>query len=275
MGRTVEQQTKNTAVLAIGGRFNGYGPESERAVEKADVKNDPIFARLMEAWKASDWRSAVKSHMYEEDYHDALLGLNILQSLSYTPIDVERFCLSLADLQDDEAFQYKSGLFLSALVMLGAANHFDIRTHHLAKLPKHIGWRNDGKSIRIIGDAELPGDEMYSGLIIVEGSVSEEWEKGPYLGGGTLIIKGDADCNPGGGMTGGIIIIEGNAKSAGCIGPDGEEMEGGVVIVRKDVTEEVGEGMKGGEIHVYGDIGSVGDVVQGKIYHRGKLIVNK
>jgi len=34
--------------------------------------------------------------------------------------------------------------------------------------------------------------------------------------------------------------------------------------------------MSGGEIHVFGEIGSIyGTIAHGKIYHKGKLIVDK
>jgi hypothetical protein len=69
--------------------------------------------------------------------------------------------------------------------------------------------------------------------------------------GGNLIVKGDVENHCGFYMKGGRVIIEGNAHYF------------------------VGERMKGGEIHVGGEIGSIGDVKAGKIFHKGRLIVDK
>jgi formylmethanofuran dehydrogenase subunit C len=52
-------------------------------------------------------------------------------------------------------------------------------------------------------------------------------------------------------------------------------MKGGVIRILGSTDRDVGFGMIGGEIHVEGAIGSIGNIRNGKIYHKGKLIVDK
>ena len=64
-------------------------------------------------------------------------------------------------------------------------------------------------------------------------------------------IKGDVGHFFGALMTGGRLVLDGNAG------------------------EDVGHFMSGGEIHINGDYKTIGDVLGGKIFHKGKLIVDK
>ena len=67
------------------------------------------------------------------------------------------------------------------------------------------------------------------------------------------------------------ITVEGDA-GMWC----GFEMEGGSIIVRGDAGNWCGYLMKGGSIHVDGEIGRISDdIIHGKIFHKGKLIVDK
>ena len=54
----------------------------------------------------------------------------------------------------------------------------------------------------------------------------------------------------------------------------GDGMDGGKIIVNGDVGV-VGEGMTNGEIHIEGEYGGGGNVVSGRIYHKGELVVDK
>jgi hypothetical protein len=47
------------------------------------------------------------------------------------------------------------------------------------------------------------------------------------------------------------------------------------ITVEGNAGDFVGPRMEGGEIHINGEIGSFGDIKHGKIYHKGKLIVDK
>ena len=86
----------------------------------------------------------------------------------------------------------------------------------------------------------------------------------------TLVVNGDAGYYVGRGMTGGRVIIEGNLDDYA-----GSEMKGGSIMVKGNAGHCIGEGMEGGEIHTDGEIGEIGNVKHGKIFHKGKLIVDK
>ena len=68
---------------------------------------------------------------------------------------------------------------------------------------------------------------------------------------------------------GGVLIIEDDISKPGCT------MKGGRLVCHGDAIGLVGENMNGGEVHIDGDIGPIGNIIHGKIYHKGKLIVDK
>ena len=72
-------------------------------------------------------------------------------------------------------------------------------------------------------------------------------------------------------MKGGEIIIKGNAGRG-----LGRVMSGGIIRVEGDSDLETGVLMQGGELHIDGNVSSIGeDITGGKIFHKGKLIVDK
>jgi hypothetical protein len=86
-----------------------------------------------------------------------------------------------------------------------------------------------------------------------------------------ITVKGNAGADVGHNMQGGTITVEGNAGSH-----VGYDMEGGTITVNEDAGGWVGHWMNGGEIRIEGKIESISNSVEhGKIYHKGKLIVDK
>ena len=73
-------------------------------------------------------------------------------------------------------------------------------------------------------------------------------------------------------MKGGSITVNGNAKMQ-C----GNFMKGGTIFLNGDARDiMIGNFMEGGEIHINGDYESISDEFEhGKIFHKGKLIVDK
>jgi formylmethanofuran dehydrogenase subunit C len=105
---------------------------------------------------------------------------------------------------------------------------------------------------------------MSGGKIIIEGKINWACDGiANNMKGGELIVKGDAGLSIGYHMSGGRVVIHGN------------------VILQDECPENfpdlIGEGMTGGEIHINGELEGIkiGDVVHGKIFHNGKLIVDK
>ena len=82
-----------------------------------------------------------------------------------------------------------------------------------------------------------------------------------------LLIEGDTGDFTGIGVEGGELVIEGNAKNW-----TGAGMRNGKILVRKNIGLHTGEWMMGGEIHVGGRVRGLGNIVEGKVYERDKMI---
>jgi formylmethanofuran dehydrogenase subunit C len=86
-----------------------------------------------------------------------------------------------------------------------------------------------------------------------------------------IIVNGNACNSVGYGMRGGSIIVKGDAGSL-----IGSRMEDGTIAVNGNAGVFIGARMSGGEIHIEGGHGSIADnIIHGKIFHKGKLIVDK
>ncbi len=82
-----------------------------------------------------------------------------------------------------------------------------------------------------------------------------------------LVIEGDGGDFTGIGLEGGDLVVEGNAKNW-----TGAGMRSGKILVRKNIGLHTGEWMMGGEIYVGGRIRGLGNIVDGKVYERDKLV---
>ncbi len=82
-----------------------------------------------------------------------------------------------------------------------------------------------------------------------------------------LMIEGDTGDFTGIGVEGGELVIEGNAKNW-----TGAGMRSGKILVRKNRGLHTGEWMMGGEIHVGGRVRGLGNIVEGKVYERDKMV---
>jgi hypothetical protein len=82
-----------------------------------------------------------------------------------------------------------------------------------------------------------------------------------------LVIEGDAGDFTGIGLEGGELVVEGNTKNW-----TGAGMRSGKILVKKNIGLHTGEWMMGGEIYVGGRIRGLGNIVEGKIFERDKLV---
>jgi hypothetical protein len=82
-----------------------------------------------------------------------------------------------------------------------------------------------------------------------------------------LVIEGDAGDFTGIGLEGGELVVEGNAKNW-----TGAGMRCGKILVRKNIGLHTGEWMMGGEIYVGGRVRGLGNIVEGKVFERDKLV---
>jgi formylmethanofuran dehydrogenase subunit C len=250
-------------------------------------------------WKV--YHSSAKT----EGYIDSL-GLKISAG------DVEKFSIIMTEFEHEDMFGPESGKFLRALVRVAEGTNFTIHTKHWER-PLSEMYAVGSKRIKVIGDVfsagayygggELEiegkvlldlGEHMTNGRVEVDGVAIDEYTSiGSGMEGGIIIIRGNIGNCAGNRMKGGIVIIKGNAGD--FIGgaeysvstpplpfgrnpwrtdpPNG--MEGGTIRVEGNAGKLVGNHMRGGEIHLEGSYVSLGTVYHGRIYHKGKLIVDK
>src|SRR5512136_668200 len=82
-----------------------------------------------------------------------------------------------------------------------------------------------------------------------------------------LVIEGDAGDFTGIGLEGGELVVEGNAKNW-----TGAGMRSGKISISKNIGLHTGEWMMGGEICVGGRVRGLGNIVEGKVFERDKLV---
>jgi hypothetical protein len=82
-----------------------------------------------------------------------------------------------------------------------------------------------------------------------------------------MMVEGDTGDFTGIGLEGGELVIDGNAKNW-----TGAGMRGGKILIKKNIGLHTGEWMMGGEIHVGGRVRGLGNIVEGKVYEREKLL---
>ena len=82
-----------------------------------------------------------------------------------------------------------------------------------------------------------------------------------------LVVEGDAGDFTGIGLEGGELVVEGNAKNW-----TGAGMRSGKILVRKNIGLHTGEWMMGGEIYVGGRVRGLGNIVEGKVFERDKMV---
>jgi formylmethanofuran dehydrogenase subunit C len=296
-------------------RFRGYKDERQRSLREKDVEGCEVLSRINEAYKRSFeivesfnlWFLDGISHPMERFmpvFYPALYEIGISSD------DIYRFSLSLDETwigkNDDFDSRCLKGLFLSAMVKL---NNLSITRLHMKAIGGRLNLLGCGNSgiLTIDGDVGIDtGHGMSEGLIVIKGNTGEAtgsrmsggavWVDGcvkDYAGhkmrGGFLLIEKDAgnnlghemedgwiytkgDCgnSVGARMGFGNIVVKGNVRDH-----LGEYNEGGEITVHGNAGVNVGELMTGGDIHINGEIGSIGNVKGGRIYHKGKLIVDE
>ncbi|MEM0082988.1 MAG: formylmethanofuran dehydrogenase subunit C [Candidatus Nezhaarchaeales archaeon] len=130
----------------------------------------------------------------------------------------------------------------------------------LGDVGPYAGRKMKGGRLVIRGSAgPCLGAKMYNGIIEVFGS-AEDRVGGSYRGelpakgmsGGTIVIHGNAGAEVGLGMRGGTIIVDGS-----CDIMLGLDMSGGTILVKGDCAGKAGARMTGGRIIVAGRISTI------------------
>ncbi|MDD5171803.1 MAG: hypothetical protein PHF60_02090 [Candidatus ainarchaeum sp.] len=232
-----------TSALALVKGFGGYKPMDEQPVRKVVVVEDETLRQLKAVWSRTGY-----SEIIFNEYYDKLSTVMI--PLSYSASDVERFSIALAEFQEGRNFQDNAGVFLSALINNCKDDTFVVHTAQFVEPICFLGYRNMKN-------------------IVVDGAVGNQ--AGTVMSDGTITVQGNAGEHVGSGMTGGTIIVEGNAGDFA-----GWYMENGVIRIGGNSGDMVCCGMEGGVFHVRGDYERIADDIKhGKIYHKGRLIVDK
>ena len=127
--------------------------------------------------------------------------------------DIEAFSLLLRQYEQRIGLpSYEVGSYLSSLIERCLDSEVIIHTRHLETPIDYLGRDNDGKSIRIKGDAGSHlGMNMKSGLIIVEGNAGDNLARN--MEGGEIHLKGNAGYHLGMDMKGGALYINGDYKN--------------------------------------------------------------
>jgi formylmethanofuran dehydrogenase subunit C len=144
----------------------------------------------------------------------------------------------------------------------------------------NVGLQMHGGKITVEGDTITEDITILDGTLVFKGNV-----KGEHIGdhntfGGRISVKGDVEGMIGKSQTEGEIVIHGDVK--GDVGPG---LRGARITVKGSVDGVVGAfkssngnnyaPMDSGEVHIGGEIKELEEINGGKIYQRGKLIVDK
>jgi hypothetical protein len=177
-------------------------------------------------------------------------ALNAIKDLPNSKNDVLRLSMELMTPRVEQWFEKRAGLLLSALINMGDDDEYTILVGRESPL-SFLGAWNESKTIDIFGD-------VGNGL-------------GTYMSGGLIRLFGNSQDFTGSHMSGGSIEVDKNTDHH-----TGAYMRGGNIIVGGYSGYLVGDQMKRGSIRLNNSFLSMSQDIQGgKIYHKGKLIVNK
>ena len=190
----------------------------------------------------------------------------------YTPANIEKVSILLAEFEEERNFSNKAGRFLFDLIERCNDPNYVVHTTHLGVgIDVQLPGADIPRNLRVNGSVKSVGKFLRQGSITVEGNVQEY--VGLDMDNGEILVKGNVlerNGSVGGNMRDGIITIEGDVASAIV----GGAMVNGRITIKGNCKGRIGDGMRGGEIHLEGDYGTIGNVIGGKIYHKGKLIVD-
>lgn len=228
--------------------FDELQPEEAQEIRKVDVAKTPVLEAIVKGFE----KVIEKYDRHQDEETD--LSISDLSTLyakcfkavptrfwrgAYTPKEIEQFSLLLVNYQDVNNFQQLAGLYLSALINRSRAKQLTIYTKQLTKPIDDLGYLNRGKQITVKGDVGIS-----LGILMKRGEIHVYGDAGPLAG---MLL------------------------------------EGGKIYIHGDAYSEVGAVMRNGEIHIDGDIirpNPDSDLInkmisKGKVYHKGKLIVDK
>jgi hypothetical protein len=203
--------------------------------EKAVRKAEVVEDETLKQMKKA-WKKFKFDHTTVYQMYAA--ALRAIKPLRCSAADVAKFSIALSEFQWDKiesTFGY--GFDMKAGVFLSALINKGADSDYVIHTSHFAG------KIWLLGSFNTKN-------IIVDGDVGACC--GELMGRGSITVKGDA--------------------GDWC----GVQMKGGSIMVKGSVGDKCGQEMKGGKIVVEGEIAGIGeDIVHGRIYHKGKLVLEK
>jgi hypothetical protein len=233
---------QGNASMAARKRFGRYKKEGVKELKRVHVKGDQITRALAEAFGRfltytfdKALEDGEKSGSVDIRIEIYAKAVESLKGLDYSSLDVERFCFVLPQIIDGIDAQSMS-------------------RYHTGLFLSAIVNEGRGNTFRINIEQFNPAVESLC-----------------YKNQKDVSIKGDVGCHLGYGMLSGTIHIDGSTRALVGYG-----MCGGRIIV-EGKARGAGMRMKGGEIHMHGEMEDLrgSNVTRGKIFHRGKLIIDR
>lgn len=176
--------------------FKGREPATEKIARLTDFRG--LWERL----------SHINNH--NELYNATLSSV---ADLEVTSSDVEKFCVEIEKMQNEEGFPWRAGIMISALVNSSVDSDFIIPVRIFEGKLSLLAFRNR-KNVFIDGDA---GDgfaaQMEAGIATVHGNVYGGVGEG--MTGGTAIAEQDVYGRVGACMAGGEINVKGDVGILG------------------------------------------------------------
>jgi formylmethanofuran dehydrogenase subunit C len=241
--------TKINPILKAEDLFDSLQPEEKEPKQrKIEIKKSE---RLEQIVKGFEEALKIDINKLPNFYQTYICPYNVISDfIQITPTskEITEFSILLND-YPDKITEYHSGLYLSALINKSDEQEILINIRHLEIPPHFIGFKNNGKIIKIIGDlGDSLGKNMIAGKIYAE---KAEDYVGYSMQGGTIHV-----------------ITAGNQI--------GYHMQGGTIHV-KNAGNCVGDCMIGGTIHIedkYKHL-SYPTIYRGSIFYRNKLLLNR
>jgi len=221
--------------LHLADLFDGLNKEEHQEFKEFAVERNKTLDKLVTKFEkqlARNWGSTMKISAEERHYNNAMKLLSRGFKEGISSEDVEQFSVLLSNYQDKLAdwrthAAWHSGIYLSAMIDSSDDTDFIIRSHHLSTPIDLIGYRNT-KNVTLIGNA------------------------GKFVG-----------CK----MSGGNLVVNGNAYSIGNVNQFGE-VENGNIEIKGDVGSKDQENTVSGSIAIRkGNVLVHGNVYQGIYYY--------
>ncbi len=177
--------------------------------------------------------------------------------------NLNEFLALVTKYQGTQDFSERAGLFLNSLL----SNHLkddkvELRVGHLEERLSYLGAFNKLKEISIYGNVDYNiGYEMSGGSIVLQGNARDV---GHFLKGGNIIVNGNVE-HIGHHRTNGYIEINGNVDQVSS----GNLADKSKVVINGN-CKRITEFLNGGEIHINGSLGEIND----KSYSGGQVYLN-